>query len=95
MNQVLDQLLQHGGLIGAILAAAGWAMRKLYNDGQKHQTNRVEDAQKVVRQILELVEKSEASKQELAKAIDENTEATRQLASRYPGTAQGPAARGG
>jgi hypothetical protein len=66
-------------------------MYKLYNDGQKHQTDRVEDAQKVVKQILELVEKAEASKQELARAIDENTDATRQLASRCPGAARGPA----
>lgn len=95
MSQVLDQLLQHGGLIGAILAGAGLAMYKLYNDGQKHQTNRVDDAQKVVKQILELVEKAEASKQALARAIDENTEATRQLANRCPGAAARTAARGG
>lgn len=81
MDAVLDKLIEQGGLIALLLVLVFFTAKRLYADIQAAQAARVTDAQGVVTKILDLVEKSEASKQVLVKAIDENTDATRSLAS--------------
>lgn len=85
MDALIKAFLENGTLLGLAAALVALGFRVLYVDARTSQTSRVQDAQAVVDRILKLVADSEASKRELARAIDENTEAMRQLAQRCPG----------
>jgi hypothetical protein len=86
MEALLTELVKNGGLFGIIVGVFGLALRATYMGEKASQTDRVKDAQATVDRILDLVQKAEESKRELTRAIDENTEATRQLYERCPGT---------
>lgn len=86
MEQLLTELAKNGGLVGIIVAVFGLALRTMYVDGKASQGARVQDAQAVVDKILGMVQRMEESKRELTSALNENTEVTRQLAERCPGS---------
>lgn len=77
--EAMAHLLQTAGATGAVLIAALFALRHLHNQLSAVQEKRIADAQLATTKLLELVESQHEHQVLLARAIESNADAVREL----------------
>jgi hypothetical protein len=78
-EELIKQLLQTYGSLGAVLVVAGYALRALHRQLTEVQEKRIADAQAATAKLLELVQKQHEQHEQLARAIDGNADAVHAL----------------
>lgn len=78
-EQLLTAVLQVYGPLGVFVLVAGWALKRLYDHNTEIQEKRIADAKATTEKLLQLVEGQHKSEELLARAIDGNADAVREL----------------
>jgi dihydrodipicolinate synthase/N-acetylneuraminate lyase len=78
-DQIVTSLLQTYGATGAVLVAAGIALKALYAHLREVQEKRIQDAQAATAKLLEVVQHEHEQNAMLIRAIDGNADAIREV----------------